>query len=209
MPSPWTYDDASHRYRSTETGRYIGKTQLIELRDTFIDSQRSEMDRLSAQMASGDITVQRWTLDTWSTIRETYIDEYAAGRGGRHILTQQDYGSIGGMMSNQSTYFKRFAEQIKNGELSEAQVRMRSQMYIDSATQAFERGRSRAQGVPQLPAYPGDGQTQCGSNCKCHWDIRETEMTFDAYWTLGVAEHCPDCLENASRWNPYQIARPL
>ena len=209
MPSPWTYDDASHRYRNTETGRYIGKTQLLELRDTFVESQRTLMDGYAARVASGDWTVQQWKLETWETLKDTYIDEYAAGRGGKHILTQQDYGSIGGMLSSQSDYFNKFADAVARGDLSEAQIRMRAKMYIDSATQSFERGRSRAQGVPVLPAYPGDGSTICKGNCKCHWDIRETETTWDAYWTLGVAEHCEDCVDRASRWAPYQIAKAI
>jgi hypothetical protein len=209
MPSPFVYDDKLHRYRNVETGRIIGKKQLLTLRDSYIESQKAGFERLATKLSNGDITIQRWQSDFREALKDTYINEYAVGRGGRHNFTQQDYGSVGGMLGNQYRYLDNFAEQIARGELSTAQIQMRSRMYVDSATQAFERGRGRAMGVPELPAYPGDGSTQCKSNCKCSWQIVEAEATWDCTWKLGIAEHCPDCVDRASRWAPYQIAKPL
>lgn len=86
--------------------------------------------------------------------------------------------------------------------LLEKQIAARSQMYMNSSREAFERGKTRAHGVPPLPAYPGDGQTRCLTNCKCEWVFEPTETGVNCYWKLNPAEHCDDCLNNAARWNP-------
>ena len=109
MPSPWTYDDKLHRYRDTSSGRIVGKKQLLELRDDFVESQRGAMDTLTTKLTNGDITIQRWQSDSRDLLKNLYLDEYAAGRGGRHNLTQEDYGSIGGMLQNQYRYHNDFA----------------------------------------------------------------------------------------------------
>jgi len=67
--------------------------------------------------------------------------------------------------------------------------------------------------LPELPAYPGDGQTICLTNCACSWQIEEVYegevlTGWDCYWTLGIVktEHCDDCLDNTGKWNPLFIS---
>lgn len=92
-----------------------------------------------------------------------------------------------------------------------AQVRARSQLYINSARQAYERAKARALGVPDLPAYPGDGSTVCKSNCACSWrlepiyDDDDNLIGWNAFWELGAADHCPDCIQRSIQWNPLRL----
>ena len=107
-------------------------------------------------------------------------------------------------------------------ELHEAQIAARSRMYVSSAREAFERGKRRAAGAPELPAYPGDGTTICLSRCRCMWDLqqaRENDETvrWRCFWVLDpLAEHCSSeeedeegrplgCLQRAVLWNPLII----
>lgn len=99
-----------------------------------------------------------------------------------------------------------------SANLHEAQIAARSRMYVRSAREAYERANARTRGAPELPAYPGDGSTVCLTNCACHWELEPVEdeatgeiVEWEAYWTLGMTEHCPDCLERAEMWNPLRI----
>lgn len=202
MPNPWTWDDASKRYRNASTGRFIGIRQMLPMRDTFIESQKNAIDDLAGRLVSGDIDTAQWVDEFKGVLRTTYKDEYALALGGRNNMTQSDYGHIGRNLRDQYDYLYKFADQVENGQLTEAQIRIRSRMYVDSATQAFERGHARSMGAPQLPAYPGDGSTQCRSNCKCHWQLVDKGDHWEATWRLGLAEHCPDCVERSKEWAP-------
>lgn len=139
-------------------------------------------------------------------LRDTYVAEYLAGRGGRNAMTQADWGRLGHMLREQYTYLNDFAADVAAGKLSEAQIAARAASYFNSATQAFERGRAAARGL-SLPAMPGDGSTECRSNCKCRWEIEETSTEWRATWTQSAAEHCPTCNERAGMWNPLVIQK--
>jgi hypothetical protein len=123
-------------------------------------------------------------------------------------MTPADWGAVGRLVRDQYAFAHRFAADIAAGQLSEAQIGARSGLYIDSSTQAFERGRSASYGLPALPEYPADGSQACRSNCKCRWDIRETEDSWECRWLLNrAAEHCDSCVANADRWNPLVLAK--
>jgi len=206
MPDPWIWDDVVKRYR-TPTGQFISAKNLIPLRDEFIANRMAAVNNLADQLASGQINIQQWVLNMRQEIKITYMAEYELGVGGRNMMGFVDFGSVGGQLKNQYEYLNNFANDIVQGNLSQKQIEARSRMYIDGGTQSFERARSRSMGLPQLPAYPGDGSTICRSNCKCHWRIVESELGWDCYWTLGPAEHCEDCARREQTWNPLYLMR--
>lgn len=207
MPNPWTWDDISHRYRNIATGRYLSARQMLGLRDQFVDAMKAKSDALVHRLAAGDISSQQWVLEMRKQIKTTYIDEYVLARGGRQNMTQRDWGIIGHMTRDQYGYLSKLEQDLRDGKLSEAQASARARMYIESGTQAYERGRSEGLGMPRLPAYPGDGQTICRANCRCNWHIEDVGNAWSCTWTLGHAEHCEDCVTNAARWAPLMIGK--
>ena len=150
---------------------------------------------------------QQWVLEMRQQIKETYSNEYMLARGGRNNMTQADWGRVGAMVKRQYRYADGFARDIDAGKVSGGQIRTRARMYVDSATQAFERAKTESLGLPVLPAYPGDGQTVCRANCQCHWEIADVGDHWEATWQLGVAEHCPDCVQNAEQWAPLVVPK--
>lgn len=165
------------------------------------------MDALSRRLINGDINVQQWVLEMRQQVKDTFINEYMLGRGGRNNMTQADWGRVGRMLRDQYQYAEGFARDIDAGKVSAGQIRTRARMYVDSGTQAFERAKAESQGIPPLPAYPGDGQTICRANCQCHWECSDEGDHWACTWVLGEAEHCPDCVDNAERWAPLEIAK--
>lgn len=207
MPSPWVWEKGLRRYRDTETGRFIGAKGMVDLRDRFVEAQKAKTADIAARLVSGEIDSARFVKEMRQVIKETYIDQYVMAKGGRGQLTQADYGRIGAMVKEQYKFLQGFERDLLNGKVKGGQIAVRAGLYIDSSTQAFERSRSEALGVPTLPQYPGDGATVCRTSCRCHWEIREREGGWDCYWRLGPVrtEHCPDCLINASTWSPLRI----
>lgn len=207
MPSPWQFDDISKRYRNVATGRYMSANQMLGLRDQFTDAMKGKTDSLVARVANGDLTAQQWSLEMRKTIKQSYIDQYTLARGGRQNMTQRDWGIVGNMTRRQYEFLEGLERDIRDGKLSVAQAQARARMYIESSTQAYERGMTEGRGIPRLPAYPGDGQTQCRANCRCHWQIEDVGDMWSCTWTLGHAEHCDGCVANAAQWAPLLVPK--
>jgi len=208
-PLRWLWDQGKRvfqRRRGEQVDRTVAPTETV--RDRHIN-QKIERDiaGLAADMAAGEMSTSSWVFGMRGEIKKTYINQYLLAKGGRQNMTQADWGRLGGMLKNQYGYLDKFAQDINAGKMTEAQIKARSQLYINSGRQAYERGRVAALGMPSLPAYPGDGSTQCLTNCQCHWEITEAETEWLAYWTLGAAEHCPDCVQRAQDWAPYRMPR--
>lgn len=203
----FSYDPRAHNWRDKRTGRFITETNMRAFMETYQEA-RTEIGRnLAGRLANNEITLQQWTLQMRGEIRNTFSAEYMAGRGGRNAMTQADWGRVGSMLRGQYQFLDGFARDIAAGNLSEAQIAARANLYFGSARQAFERAKAISRGMPDLPAYPCDGSSECLSNCHCRWDISETRNEWRARWVLGAAEHCATCSDRAGMWNPLVIPK--
>ena len=202
----WEFNDTAKRYRNTVSGVNVTNNRLIELRDNLMIKQTPAIRRLVNQLRDGELSVQEYTLAMRRLIRKAYLSQYLLAKGGVNAMTRRDIGSLASQVLRQYGFLQNFANQIKNGELSVGQIRSRSEMYLHSSTQAFERGQASSFGI-ELPEYPGDGNQVCLSRCKCRWQItRKDDGTIEARWIMNItAEHCESCRQNAARWNPYII----
>jgi len=200
--NPWEYDAGSRRYRDKRTGRWLSHNRMIAMRDDYVAAYETRVAGLAERVMSGDMTLQQWERGMRAELKSLHIGQYELGRGGRKAMTQSDWGRLGAEMRKQYGYLNGFASEVATGSLSPAQVAARSQLYVEASTASYERGRAAAHRLV-LPAYPGDGSTQCRVNCKCHWRITEDQTKWDCYWTLGQAEHCEDCVTRSQTWAPY------
>lgn len=179
-------------------------------RDRYTErkAEKAEAERLVEQVKGGEITIQSWQDGFRGLVKKVFTNQYTMARGGQKNMGAEDWGSLGGMIKKQYDHAQRFAQGLVEGNLSEGQAKMRAKMYVQAATQAFERGDAARHGVrAELPQYPGDGNTVCLTNCQCTWEIKERKDRFDCYWRLGQAEHCPDCIENAGKWKPFVVPK--
>jgi hypothetical protein len=166
MANPWVWDTKSRRYRNAETGRWLSHSKVAQLRDDFAATQRSWADVAASALGRGDWTVRRWELEIRDRLKRIYLSEYMLGRGGKNAMMQADYGRVGRMLKEQYDFLRAFALDVQAGAMSEAQIAARTQLYHESAIQAFERGKVAAyDGDLILPAYPADGGTPCRARC--------------------------------------------
>lgn len=209
--TPWYFDATVRRYRgragTSVAGKFIGPAKLAELRDTFIQGQMGQVDLLAQRLADGELTLQQWVNQVRGHIKTVYLAEYMLGKGGKNNMTQSDYGRLGAMLKSQYGFLNDFAADIAGGHLSVRAIIARSQQYVSSATLAHERGKIAAWGLPSLPAYPGDGSSECKSNDKCRWDITQTDTEWRATWRRSASESCDTCVDRSSRWSPLIIPK--
>ena len=208
----WTWNLKAKRYQDASTGRFMARDEVLGLVQQSLDASGNVTDTLAGLAAGGQLAPGDWRDMMRSEIKGEYLRQYMTGRGGRAQMTYSDWGRCGAMLKAQYKWLEGFAEQVATGELSEAQIRARARLYVDSARQAYEKGNARALGAPDLPAYPGDGSTACLSNCQCGWRIKEVfdeagqPVGWDCYWELTPgAEHCVDCEGRGVEWYPLEI----
>jgi hypothetical protein len=96
------------------------------------------------QLAAGTLDVGTWQDQMRGEIKREILRQYLIGRGGLDNMSPLDYGSCGGMCGDQFRYLDNFAKEIAAGNLTKGQIRRRSEMYINSAREAFERAKERA-----------------------------------------------------------------
>lgn len=175
-------------------------------------------DGLASMLTGDQLNVRDWETLMRQSIKDQYIQEYLLGRGGLSQMTQEDWGSIGGMLAEQYRFLDPFAQQIADENLTEAQIAARSRMYIHSSREAFSRATARANGWPVLPDHPASGKTVCMTNDRCFWSgVQLPDGSWEFTWNLDFdVEHCTSdeidtqgrprgCIERAELWNPLVI----
>lgn len=207
--SAWEWVASARQYRLVSSGRFLSPASVAALRDLFVSGYAQRFDALAARLGRGEITVAEWELAMRSQVRSAFVAQYALGRGGFAQLQTVDRMRLGVLVGEQFVHLHRFAADVAGGQLSEAQIAARSQLYASSSARAESEGHQRAYRGLELPAHPGDGSTACRSNCACRWTVSDRGDSWAATWHLGPVdgEHCPDCAERASRWSPLVIAK--
>lgn len=205
-PEGFSWSQEAHRYRNKKDGRFVAERTILKGRDAFISRQVEIVNNLTSSLLDGGMTLSAWETAMKDRIRTAHTAEFLFGRGGKNAITDADKQAARKVIREQRLFLRSFTESIRQGDLSEKQIRARARMYARSSTQSFERGRARAWNV-RLPAYPADGSAECLSNDRCHWRYGDKPDAVLAYWTLGAGEHCGTCLDRSRRWNPYRVEK--
>jgi hypothetical protein len=173
--------------------------------DAFLDDARNDMDELSQQLTDGEITVDEWYAEMERIITEQHFTAAMMGEGST-TLSPSVIATVLAAVAIQRRYLTAFADELRAAQATQGQLPLfdaRARMYAESAGASYWAARYREW---PLPAMPGDGTTQCLTNCRCRWEIDERgNDNADCYWELGVAEHCQTCIERARLWNPLKV----
>lgn len=166
----FTFDRQSNRYRATDTGRFVGRQDVLRLLDANIDSTSSRLASLATALHEKQISPGIFVDRMRTEIRRLHLQNRALAAGGWDNLTPRDYGAIGRKLRDDYSRLINFANDIRDGNSTLAQSLNRANMYAGHArTNFWEAERDRA--VPSSP------------------DMRIVERRM-----LGIAEHCPTCM---------------
>jgi len=201
----WEWDRALRRYRNTTTGRLVSIRQVTEWRNLYVELRMGGAEFFLSELFQRNIGLAEFGEEVGSQFSASLRDLYVFGRGGTRAMESADWLSLNNLIRTQQQYFQGFLDEVRAGSLTEAQIRARTRMYLNSSIQAFERANAAVRGLPELPQYPCDGQTRCLTNCQCHLSYEWADGAWSVYWNLGIAEHCPDCEAQAAAWNPLVV----
>lgn len=169
-----------------------------DLLTEFTGLAASQIRSYADRWASGRLALAEFERLFKQELKDMYIASVWIANG-EASATQAQYGLAGRRLRDQYQFMHAFFQEIERGELSPAQVTSRAAMYVASSRQVLEQLGNQEQGLPLLPAYPGDGSTTCLSNCKCSIDVRKVQQGYDVNWRTSAAEHCDDCRRRADR----------
>lgn len=184
----------------------------------FPDPLRALLQSFSEDIAElmADLKAGRISLETWRQRFGLLLASHISGSyfaSGSFDLQGDDAVWIRDWLANQLDYLDGFEKTIRTnyeagGQYSETYT-TRAQMYVTSIVAPYWYGA--AEGLP-IPAYPGDGTSQCMQGCNCALDIRwidHQKGDADIFWLLNqkrVSErNCQTCIERARQWNPIRV----
>jgi hypothetical protein len=186
--------------------------------ETYLNAFQEASVRLSSQLRSGAITIEQFYSGMRQEIKFLHTGALIISRGGEPgAITFSEWGRVGAHLRVQYRYLNRFVQAIQNSAMdalqggqffSEKYLQWRAQLYGGAARASFYRGMA----YNLLPQVPGDGNTQCLTNCKCTLRFEEVEDEpglILVFWELHPAEHCDDCVTLSEEWNPYELYLPV
>jgi hypothetical protein len=171
----WTWVEKVGKYRDS-AGHFLARDQVLALANESIAASDTAIGPLAQIAAGGGLSPADFNLLVRAELKQEYLRQYMLGIGGRSRMTPADWGRCGSMLKEQYKYLGDFAKELADGKLSEAQIRARLSMYVNSSRTAYERAHS----------------------------INAQALGMDEEaWLLGDAEHCDDCMAlNAEGWQP-------
>lgn len=181
--------------------------ELARLMAERIAETNDRLAALNAARSSGAATTAEWVDAVRVELKNTYIQLAELGKGGRDLMTAQDWGRVGGDLADQYKYLQNFAVEIEGGNLTDGYIESRLAMYGEATKEAYwgswgSNVDSEAfADLPLLTQQPGDGGTQCLTNCNCTLTTEEDGV----HWNLNDGEHCPDC-EALANGGPYRLS---
>ena len=202
MSLGFQWDKVALRYRYSDTGKFVSKEAVRNLTQKAISQVGKDVETIGNLLLDKKISIQTWYDGTKEGIKLAHTWSYMLGAGGQKNLTQSDYGKIGAEVKRQDRYLRGFAEDLRQGKISEAEFWRRLNLYIDAPSNTYEIGRAAEhtkaghlwekrlrtksdscsscifyellgwRPINTLP-HPGQ-QCQCYSNCGCYKEFSKS-----------------------------------
>lgn len=175
--------------------------------DDLIAEMQDDVTTIWQGLQGGQLSVDRWQETQARSLLVFHTAAYMMGRDKR-TLTDRERTRLAEWVGDQVTYLNGFADTIDaewNGSTLPPKWLARARSYAGAVRASYWKGRTLGY---SLPAYPGDGSSECLGNCGCAWSLSvldEEEGNINAWWVRGKDDSCPTCIDRASRWAPLRI----
>lgn len=178
--------------------------------DDLVREMRDDTESIWRGLQAGALSVDTWQEAQARSVLTFHLAAYMQGRGYTRAdqMTARELDRVTGIVGEQITYLNAFANTIDaewDGGALRAGWLSRAKSYAGAIKAQYWRGATL--GIT-LPAYPGDGGSECLGNCGCAWDLQwldEENGDVDARWVRGKDDSCPTCLRRAAEWAPLRI----
>ena len=140
----FSFEKKSQRYRfktGDRAGQFVSKAKVRSLVEERIQQERDALDRLAANLVNESIRLQDFEKGVAKRLKNLHIQSYILGKGGEGVYDNRvDKAAIAQKLETEYRYLRRFTEQIKRGELTEAQIRARTKSYGSAAYGTQQQG---------------------------------------------------------------------
>ena len=170
----YSWNPASQRYRSSATGRFVARRDILGLLDGQVNSANARLGDLTTALHEGRIAPGPWTDQMQSELRRLHSQNRALAAGGWDRMTPRDWGAVGGRLRDDYARVQRLATEIQNGTVTLPQAMNRVNGYVGNARVQFWNAERERR-------HPEPGQV------------------FISKRNLGAAEHCGDCVDYYDR----------
>jgi hypothetical protein len=170
------FDKATGDYVSRWNGRHVSQKYVLAHLERYEAAVKSNLDKMTDRFIAGRMTLPDWQRAVAGELRDAWRINTILGKGGYANMTQADWGRMGARLREEYRALNKFAMDIKDGKLSDAQVRYRVSQYAKGPLVAYRDGQEAA----------------------------KKDASYDlSRRYLGPAEHCEDCIEYAAMgWRP-------
>jgi hypothetical protein len=160
-------------------GRFVARAKVLTELDRVRRGVGQEMRELAKQLQAGEISRVEWLIAMKARVKALHLAHAAVAAGGLDKLTPSDLGRLGAAVRRQYEFLRRWEAE---GLPVDGRFIARAELYAGAAYGTFsdmERIKHKAAGYTE------------------------------AKRVLGIAEHCPDCLEWAGKWLPIDAVPPI
>lgn len=172
----WNRDVA--RYRSTDTGRFVARRDIIGLLESQTNSAETRLGELVTALHEGRVSASSWQSVMRDELRRLHSANAALGAGGWDRLDYRAWGRVGGYLQADYARMERLAQDIADGKATLPQALQRVNGYVVSARRNFF-----------------EGERQAMQRSGRQWEERRR--------LGGAIEHCGDCLDLVAQgWQP-------
>lgn len=137
------------RYRIVKAdgklGRLVPPSEIASNLRTLHERTATRYADLVSGVYSNQITVETFQLAMQGEIKSLHVAMSALGAGGWSKATQATWGRAGNTLRKEYAFLVGFADDLKNGRLSEDEARARAELYADNAYGRFWNEYSRTQ----------------------------------------------------------------
>lgn len=186
------FDNRANRWRDITTGRFVSQAQVDNEMRVHQEATIPNLQNLTRELYAGNMTVEQWQITTATELRNARLSQAMLAVGGRANMTSANNGRVGAQLRRDYGYLNNFAQEVANGQVSEAQALARIAQYGRATQSSYWNEWARQQPAINwvlhpaehcgdcielaanspytantLPTLPGAGATQCRSNCQC------------------------------------------
>jgi hypothetical protein len=192
----WNANSQRYHYANgNKKGQFVREKDVARITEKAIEYELQVGNKITKDLLSGKINVSTWEQQTAQSVRNLSIYQYSLGIGGIKQMDWRDHAEISGKVNLQYQYLRGFSRDIIQGNLSEAQILARVQMYYNKTRHFYEDGRLEGHtrngflwerrilaafhscddcvrysgvGWVKIGTLPNPGEScQCRANCKC------------------------------------------
>jgi hypothetical protein len=136
----WNEEKDGYVYKSN--GAKVQQKELYRAVAEEVDRYQRKHESLATRLVNGNITLEQWQEQSKTLVKDSHVNMMRLGRGGKERTYGIHYLEVANdLRTVQYPALRGFAQDIKDGKLTNGQIIARSRLYGAATKTSFERGR--------------------------------------------------------------------